>query len=142
VEESGKGKVTFTLEQATKAQRGSRGITLLFLSAQDEGGWSTPRPGRFTPGKETRYPFYRRLVGPRAGLDGCGKSRPPPTGIRSLDRPTRSQSLYRLSYRGPEESGGGLIDGISRYLIARIVEKPADRLYPFENCARLPESGA
>jgi hypothetical protein len=24
-----------------------------------------------------------------------------PTGIRSPDRPARSQSLYRLSYRGP-----------------------------------------
>jgi hypothetical protein len=35
-------------------------------------------------------------VGPRAGLDRCGKSRP--TGIRSPDRPDRSQSLYRLSY--------------------------------------------
>jgi hypothetical protein len=35
-------------------------------------------------------------VGPRAGLDRCGKSRP--TGIRSPDRPARSQSLYRLSY--------------------------------------------
>jgi len=35
-------------------------------------------------------------VGPRAGLDGCGKSRPlPPTGIRSLDRPARSESLYQ-----------------------------------------------
>jgi len=26
-------------------------------------------------------------VGPRAGLDGCEKSRPPPAGIRSPDRP-------------------------------------------------------
>jgi hypothetical protein len=34
-------------------------------------------------------------MGPRAGLDVCEKSRP--TGIRSPDRPTRSQSLYRLS---------------------------------------------
>ena len=39
-------------------------------------------------------------VGPRVGLDGCGKSQPP-TGIRSLDRPVRSESLYRLSYAGP-----------------------------------------
>ena len=35
-------------------------------------------------------------MGPRAGLDRCGKSRP--TGIRSPDRPARSQSLYRLRY--------------------------------------------
>jgi hypothetical protein len=39
-------------------------------------------------------------VGPRAGLDGCGKSRP--TGIRSPDHPARSESLYRLSYPGPQ----------------------------------------
>ena len=35
-------------------------------------------------------------MGPTAGLDGCGKSRPPE--IRSPDRPVRSESLYGLSY--------------------------------------------
>jgi len=45
----GKGKVHPT--QATKAQRGSRGIAFLNLGAR-RGGWSTPRPGRFTPGKD------------------------------------------------------------------------------------------
>ena len=39
-------------------------------------------------------------VGPRAGLDGCAKSRLP-NGIRSPDRPARCESLYRLSYPGP-----------------------------------------
>ena len=39
-------------------------------------------------------------MGPTAGLDGCGKSRPPPAGIRSPDRPARSESLYRLSSPG------------------------------------------
>ena len=39
-------------------------------------------------------------VGPRAGLDGCGKSRP--TRIRSPDCSARSKSLYPLSYPGPE----------------------------------------
>jgi len=40
-------------------------------------------------------------VGPRAHLDRCGKSRhPPPTGIRSPDRPARTESLYRLNYPG------------------------------------------
>jgi hypothetical protein len=38
-------------------------------------------------------------MGPRAGLDECGKSRP--TGIRSPDRPARSDSLYRQLYHGP-----------------------------------------
>jgi hypothetical protein len=44
-------------------------------------------------------------VGLMAGLDWCGKSRPPPTGIRSPDRPARSESLYRLSCRGPPVFG-------------------------------------
>jgi hypothetical protein len=35
-------------------------------------------------------------VGPGAGLDRCGKSRP--TGTRSPDLPVRSESLYRLRY--------------------------------------------
>jgi hypothetical protein len=63
--------------------------TLSLTLALDEGGWST-RPSRFTPGKETWYPLYRRLGGPvwtaAENLD--------PTGIRSPDRPARSESLY------------------------------------------------
>jgi hypothetical protein len=48
-----KVKLKFTLEQATEAQRGSSGIALLFLNldARRE-WWSTPRPGRFTPGRD------------------------------------------------------------------------------------------
>ena len=39
--------------------------TLSLTSVLDGGGWSTPRPGRLTTGKETQYPSYRRLGGPR-----------------------------------------------------------------------------
>ena len=39
--------------------------TLFLTSAIDGDGWSTPRSGRFTPGKETGYPLYRRLGGPQ-----------------------------------------------------------------------------
>ena len=46
-------------------------FTLSLTSEPDGGGWLTPRLGRFTPGKETRYPLYRRLGGPRARVDGC-----------------------------------------------------------------------
>ena len=42
-------------------------FTLSLISAQDRGGRSKPRPGRFVPGKETRYPLHRRLF----GLQGC-----------------------------------------------------------------------
>jgi hypothetical protein len=30
----------------------------------DRGGWLRPRPGHFIPGKETRYPLYKRLCRP------------------------------------------------------------------------------
>jgi hypothetical protein len=46
------------------------------------GGWSTPRPGRFTPEKEIWYPFYIRLVGLHGQSGWVRKSYP--TRIRSL----------------------------------------------------------
>jgi hypothetical protein len=60
-----KVKIKFTLELATKAQRGGErySSTLSLTSALVGGGWSKPRLGRFTPGEETPYPLYRRLIG-------------------------------------------------------------------------------
>jgi hypothetical protein len=72
--------------------------TLSSAPALDDSGWSTPRPGRFTPRKETRYPLCRRLGGLRAGLEWCGKSRL--HRIRFPDCLARSESLYRLRYPG------------------------------------------
>jgi hypothetical protein len=40
-------KVKFTLEQATKARKGEYSFNL----RARWGGWSTPHPGRLTPGK-------------------------------------------------------------------------------------------
>jgi len=42
------------------------------------GGWSTPRPGRFIPGKETQYPLYRRLGGLQGRSGKVQKISPPP----------------------------------------------------------------
>jgi hypothetical protein len=41
------------------------GCTLSLILVVDRGGWLTPRPGRFTPGKETQYIFCRGLGGPQ-----------------------------------------------------------------------------
>ena len=46
-----KVKVKVTLEQATKAQRGEQRFYSFFNLGARWGGWSTPRPGHFTPGK-------------------------------------------------------------------------------------------
>ena len=48
------------------------------------------------PGKSNGTHCIGSWVGPRAGLDGCGKSRP--TGIRFPDRPALRELLYRLCY--------------------------------------------
>jgi len=69
------------------------------ITAALEGGeWSASRPSRtLLPGK-TRYPFYRRLGGPRAGLTG-GKSRPHRDSIPDL--PARSSVAIPTELPGP-----------------------------------------
>jgi hypothetical protein len=79
------------------ALRGSRGIALLFLDhGTRRGEGSSSHRGRSLPRERPGTHCAGGWVGPRAGLDRCGKSRP--TWIRSPDRPARCQSLYRLSY--------------------------------------------
>jgi hypothetical protein len=63
-------KVKVTLEQAVS-----------LTSALDGGGLSTSRPGRFTAHCRGGW------VGPRAGLVGCGKSRPNRDSIPGPSRP-------------------------------------------------------
>ena len=55
----------------------------------------TPRP-LFTPGKDT-VPIVHE-AGWAPGLVWTGAENLAPAGIRSPDRPVRSQSLYRLRY--------------------------------------------
>ena len=73
--------------------------TLSLTSTLDWGEWSTPRPGRFTPGKDP-VPIVQE-AGWSLGPVWTDAENLAPTGIRSPDRPSRSQSLYRLSYPGP-----------------------------------------
>ena len=60
-----------------------------------EGSASRPRP-LFTPGKDP-VPIVQE-AGWAPQLVWTGAENLAPTGIRSPDRPARSQSLYRLSY--------------------------------------------
>ena len=58
---------------------------------------STPRP-QFTPGKDPVPILQEAGWAPGPGWKGAEYLTP--TGIRSPDCPTRSELLYRLSYRG------------------------------------------
>jgi hypothetical protein len=55
-------------------------------------------PAALNPGNNAGTHCIGGWVGLTAGLDGCGKFAP--IGIRSPDRPTRSELLFRLSYPG------------------------------------------
>jgi len=97
-------KVKYTLVQALRlctdrtAHRGSRGIAVLFHDHGTRRGWGvsvTPRP-LFTPGKDPVLIAQEAGWAPRPVWTGAENLAP--TGIRSPDRPPRSQSLYRLRY--------------------------------------------
>jgi hypothetical protein len=91
----------FALEQGMRARGGAEVQFYSFFNLSARmGRWPTPRPGHFTPGRETRYPLYRRL-GVLQGRSGQVRKTSPPTGIRSPDRPARNESLNRLSYPEP-----------------------------------------
>ena len=63
------------------------------------GGWSTPHPCRFTPGKDP-VPIVQE-AGWAPGPVWTSTENLSPTGIQSPDRPARSESLHRIGYPGP-----------------------------------------
>jgi len=95
-------KVKCTLIQTLRlctgrtAHRGCRGIALLFLDHGTRRGWgvSVTPPPLFTPRKDP-VPIVRE-AGWAPGPVWTGAENLAPTGIRSSDRPVRSQSLCRL----------------------------------------------
>ena len=90
---------TGTEARVRTTHRGSIGLALLFLDHGTRRGWvvsSTHRP-LFTPGKDPLPIVQEAGWAPEPVWTGAENLAP--TGIRSPDRPARSQSLYRLSYR-------------------------------------------
>ena len=67
------------------------------MTAALEGGeWSASRPGRLYPRERPGTNCTVGWVGP---MDGLGGRKPRPYRDSIPDRPARSQSLHRLSYR-------------------------------------------
>jgi len=65
-----------------------------------------PRPAHFTPGKDP-VPIVQE-AGWVPGPVWTGAKNVARTGIQSTDRPACSESLYRMSYRGPPKQMIGL----------------------------------
>jgi len=76
--------------------------TLPATSALDEGGVvnATPRP--LYPGERPSTHCIGSRVGPRAGLDGCGKSRPHRDSIPGPSSPKRVAIPTELSQLMPK----------------------------------------
>jgi len=69
----------------------SRGIFWFILVALDGAGWSTSRPGRYSPEKEPRVSSsIGERVGPIARLEGCGKVK--------ISRSSRSSNTEPFSH--------------------------------------------
>jgi hypothetical protein len=79
-------------------------IHSFFTSDLVEGKWSASRPSRFTSGETDPSTYWiGGWVGPRAGVDNVEKRHFLTLSgleLRLIDRPARSQSLYRLRYPG------------------------------------------
>ena len=89
--------------------------TLSLTSALEGDGRSTPRPGRFTSGKDPVPIVQKTGWAPRPVWTGAENLAP--TEIRSPDRPARSESLYRLRYPGPEE---GMVQNRGKKKMSRV----------------------
>ena len=86
-----KVKIKVTLEQATKAHRGSRSVTLLFLYPRHLGVGDQRHAYSALSQAKTGIDCIGSWVGPRAGLDGCGKCRPPPGLDHRIVQPVASR---------------------------------------------------
>jgi len=107
-------------------QRLGRGIALLFHDRGTRRGWvvsSTPRP-HFTPGKDP-VPIVQEAGWAPGSVWTGGKSRPHRDSIQ--DRPARSQSLYRLSYRAHNA-----VHNTLQITTGNIVPSNNDVLIPFK----------
>jgi hypothetical protein len=93
------------------------------------GGWSTPRSGPFTPGKEIRYQFYWKLGVPQ-GRSGLMRKISPPAGIRFPERPARSVSLYRLHCPCPHCLGCPAFNACSSLSLRKITVPPPVNEFP------------
>jgi hypothetical protein len=93
--------------------------TLSLTSALVCGGWSTPRPGRFTHGKETHYSLYWRICGPQSRSGQVRKISPPPGFDPRNVQPVASRYTDYAIWRkllDPEDGRNTVTRNVGMYL--------------------------
>ena len=76
-----------------------------------------PHPNQFTPGKETRYPLYKRLGGPQDRSRYVRQNSPPPGfNLRTVQPVTCRYTYYAFPARYPDMTVGYLGDTVMRNL--------------------------
>ena len=105
--------------------------TISWTSALDEGGWSTPRPGRFTPGKDP-VPIVQEVGWAPGPVWTVAKISPPP-GFDPPTYPARSESLYRLRYPGPL---GNTYSTCTYYLVVIPIYIGAKQMHKVSACTQ------
>jgi hypothetical protein len=83
----GKGKVHARTGHEGPEEEEMYSSTLSLTLALDGGVLTKPRPGRFTSGKQTCYPLYRRLGGPQGWSGRVQKISPYRDPIPGLSSP-------------------------------------------------------
>jgi hypothetical protein len=77
-------------------------MVFLLTSALDRGGWSMPRPGRFTPGEDP-LPIVRRLGGSQGQSGRVGKmSSPQGFNLRTVQSVASRYTDYTIYIHGRE----------------------------------------
>ena len=100
-----KVKLKFTLEKVMKTLRGSRRIAVLFRYPRRQmGRVVNGRPRQVYPREGDPISIVQE-AGWAPGQVWTGAENLASTGIRSPDSPSRSESLYRLSYPDPLQEG-------------------------------------
>ena len=110
-------QVGFTLSQATKALRESRGIALLYFRPRHQKGVRCQRhaPAATYPRERPDTHFTGGWVGLRTGLDRCGKSRlhrdsiPGPSSPQAIVIPTTIPSPTVQTFYGPKLKQGSVV---------------------------------
>jgi hypothetical protein len=86
-------EIKFTPEQATKAQRGVEVSLYSFFNIGTKWGWVVnDKPQPLYPRERPGTHCIGGWVGPMTGLDGSGKSRPPPGFDPQTIQPLASRS--------------------------------------------------